>query len=149
MTKRYVALLRAVNVGGTGKLEMAALRRLAEGCGFTDVSTYIASGNLLFACDCDEAEVKALLGDALQRHAGKPLGVLVRTADEVAAVLPGRKRSWVSTTACCTMPIQDRSPCENSSSSAPSMSTFNRSIRGKPAAASPGRWQRFGSPPCD
>ena len=87
MTKRYVALLRAVNVGGNGTLEMAALRRLAEGCGFTEVGTYIASGNLLFGSDQDEAKVKAALAGALERHVGKPVGVLIRTAADLAAVL--------------------------------------------------------------
>ena len=87
MIKRYVALLQAVNVGGTGKLEMATLRRLAEGCGLTDVSTYIASGNLLFSSDREEAEVKAILAAALEGRAGKSLGVLVRTATEMQAVL--------------------------------------------------------------
>lgn len=41
---RYCALLRAVNVGGTGKLPMTELRAMCEGCGFKDVRTYIASG---------------------------------------------------------------------------------------------------------
>ena len=40
----YVALLRAVNVGGTGKLPMTELRAMCEDCGFKDVRTYIASG---------------------------------------------------------------------------------------------------------
>ena len=43
----YVALLRAVNVGGTGKLPMADLRKLAGQLGFGDVRTYIASGNAI------------------------------------------------------------------------------------------------------
>jgi len=44
----HVALLRAVNVGGTGKLPMSELRRLCEGAGFSAVQTYIASGNVIF-----------------------------------------------------------------------------------------------------
>ena len=44
---KYVGLLRAVNVGGTGKLPMAELRALAEGLGFARVRTLLASGNLL------------------------------------------------------------------------------------------------------
>ncbi|RZA31633.1 MAG: DUF1697 domain-containing protein, partial [Lysobacteraceae bacterium] len=43
----YVALLRAVNVGGTGKLPMAELRQLCEASGFAGVRTYIASGNVV------------------------------------------------------------------------------------------------------
>jgi uncharacterized protein (DUF1697 family) len=82
----YIALLRAVNVGGTGKLPMADLKRMAEEAGFTGVRTYIASGNLLFDSNAAEAEVKAALEARLEVYAGKPVGVLVRTADEMAAV---------------------------------------------------------------
>ena len=81
----YVALLRAVNVGGTGKLPMAALRVLAEEAGFAKVRTYIASGNLVFDSDLGEAAVKARLEAALEAYAGKPVGVVVRTAAEMAA----------------------------------------------------------------
>jgi uncharacterized protein (DUF1697 family) len=45
---RYIALLRAVNVGGTGKLPMADLRMLCEDSGFACVETYITSGNVVF-----------------------------------------------------------------------------------------------------
>jgi len=45
---RYVALLRAVNVGGTGKLPMADLKALCTELGFKRVETYIASGNVIF-----------------------------------------------------------------------------------------------------
>jgi uncharacterized protein (DUF1697 family) len=85
----YVALLRAVNVGGTGKLPMAELRAMAEGLGFTSVRTYIASGNLIFESDLGEAEVKAALEVRLEAYAGKPVPVLVRTAAEMAAVRAG------------------------------------------------------------
>ena len=83
----YVALLRAVNVGGTGKLPMAELRAMAEAAGFARARTYIASGNLVFASALDEAGVKAALEPRLAAYAGKPVGVMVRTADEMGAVL--------------------------------------------------------------
>ena len=82
----YIALLRAVNVGGTGKLPMAELKRIGEDAGFAQVRTYIASGNLLFDCDQDEAAVKAALEARLEAYAGKRVGVLVRSAREMAAV---------------------------------------------------------------
>jgi uncharacterized protein (DUF1697 family) len=82
----YVALLRAVNVGGTGKLPMAELRAMAEGLGFANVRTYIASGNLLFESGQSESEVKAALEARLKAYAGKPIPVLVRTAAEIGAV---------------------------------------------------------------
>jgi uncharacterized protein (DUF1697 family) len=83
----YVALLRAVNVAGTGKLAMSALRDLCEGCGFRSVRTYIASGNVVFDADGAEAEVQAKIQRALHQHVGKPVGVLIRSAAQLRAVL--------------------------------------------------------------
>ena len=82
-----IALLRAVNVGGTGKLPMSELTAMCEELGFSDVRTYIASGNVVFASRKSEAAVKAALEKRLETYAGKPVGVLVRTADEMARVL--------------------------------------------------------------
>lgn len=83
----YIALLRAVNVGGTGKLPMADLVGMAESAGFRRAKTYIASGNLLFESSASEDEVKKTLEDALAEYAGKHVGVMVRTAAELASVL--------------------------------------------------------------
>lgn len=85
--KTWIVLLRAVNVGGTGKLPMADLRALCEGAGFGEVRTYIASGNVVLRGGSSERQVKARLEAALAAHAGKPVGVLVRTAAELRAVL--------------------------------------------------------------
>lgn len=89
MMTAYVALLRAVNVGGTGKLPMSDLKRLCEQAGFGKVRTYIASGNVVFESEATEPQVKAILEAALAAYAGKPVRVLVRTAAEMAAVLAG------------------------------------------------------------
>lgn len=83
----YAALLRAVNVGGTGKLPMQDLKAMCEKLGFTKVKTYIASGNVVFASAKSERTVKAALESALQTYAGKPVGILVRTAAEMKQVL--------------------------------------------------------------
>jgi uncharacterized protein (DUF1697 family) len=83
----FIALLRAVNVGGTGKLPMNDLRRLCESAGFGAIRTYIASGNVIFESEKAEAQVKRDLEDRLHTYAGKSVGVLVRTAAELAQVL--------------------------------------------------------------
>ncbi len=83
----YVALLRAVNVGGTGKLPMTTLTNLCEKAGFANVQTYIASGNVVFESKKGEAAVKAAVESALERHAGTFVSVFVRTAAEMVAVL--------------------------------------------------------------
>ncbi len=83
----FVALLRAVNVGGTGKLAMSDLKALCEKAGFRNVRTYIASGNVVFESEMTEAQVKTTLETALAAYAGKAVGVLTRTAAEMAEVL--------------------------------------------------------------
>jgi uncharacterized protein (DUF1697 family) len=83
----YVALLRAVNVGGTGKLPMTELKAMCLAEGFAKVQTYIASGNVVFSSRLSAAKAKAALEKRLQAYAGKPVGVVIRTAQEMAAVL--------------------------------------------------------------
>jgi uncharacterized protein (DUF1697 family) len=82
-----IALLRAVNVGGTGKLPMSELKAMCEELGLADVRTYIASGNVVFTSRKSGAAVKAALEKRLAAYAGKSVGVLVRTAEEMAQVL--------------------------------------------------------------
>ena len=85
---KTIALLRAVNVGGTGKLPMTELKAMAEELGFKAVRTYIASGNLLFdAGGISEAAIKAKLEKRLEDYAGKPVGVMVRGAAEMGQVV--------------------------------------------------------------
>jgi uncharacterized protein (DUF1697 family) len=84
---RYVALLRAVNVGGTGKLPMADVRAICRDAGFTRVETYIASGNVIFESKSAASKVKTELEARLLAYAKKPIGVVLRTAAEMAAVL--------------------------------------------------------------
>ena len=83
----YVALLRAVNVGGTGKLPMADLKALCIDTGFAEVETYIASGNVVFTSAAKADVAKTKLEKALHTYAKKPVGVVIRTAAELAAIL--------------------------------------------------------------
>jgi uncharacterized protein (DUF1697 family) len=84
---RYIALLRAVNVGGTGKLPMSELRAMCCDAGFSRVETYIASGNVVFESKGTPSKVKTELEDRLRACNGKPIGVVVRSVREMAAVL--------------------------------------------------------------
>jgi uncharacterized protein (DUF1697 family) len=97
----FVALLHAVNVGGTGKLPMTKLVELCERAGFAEVRTYIASGNAIFDAHSPEAKVKADLEAVLKSHAGSPIAVAVREAGELAAVhrrnpFPDAPQNWVT-----------------------------------------------------
>ncbi len=88
MTK-YIALLRAVNVGGTGKLPMAELKAKCIDAGFAGVQTYIASGNVVFESQASPIKVKFDLEARLLAFGKTPISVVVRTANEMAEVLKG------------------------------------------------------------
>lgn len=79
---RYVALLRGVNVGGRNKLRMDELRSLVESLGYTEVSTFIQSGNVLFSAA--EPASAASLRAALSTRLGIDAAVVLRSAAELA-----------------------------------------------------------------
>lgn len=83
----FILLLRAVNVGGTGKLPMSDLKRLCEQVGLTHVKTYIASGNVVCHSSLEAQEVKQRIEQTLSAYSGKPAQVMVRTLQEMRAVL--------------------------------------------------------------
>jgi uncharacterized protein (DUF1697 family) len=73
-----VALLRAVNVGGR-KLPMAELRALCGAFGWSDVATYIQSGNLVFTASGKPDEIEAVLEKAIEKEFGLDVPVIVRS----------------------------------------------------------------------
>jgi uncharacterized protein (DUF1697 family) len=82
----YVALLRAVNVAGR-KLLMSDLKAIAAKLKLERARTFIASGNLLFVSRRSEGHLKTDLEAALKEHMSKPVGVMVRSAAEMAAIV--------------------------------------------------------------
>ena len=93
MITRYVVLLRGINVGGRNKVPMAALRQVLEDLGYSDVSTYIASGNVLLSSDRPAAEIKEQIEEALPRafdlHS-EWISVLVLTHPQLRSVIDGK-----------------------------------------------------------
>ncbi len=83
----WVGLLRGVNVGGGNRLPMAGLRTTVEFLGYTDVSTVLQSGNVVFRSDSDEASIVRRLGDAVAERHGLVVPVVVRTGAALAAAL--------------------------------------------------------------
>ncbi|HJR26220.1 MAG TPA: DUF1697 domain-containing protein [Acidimicrobiales bacterium] len=84
---RYVALLRGINVGGKNKVAMADLREAVEGDGHTDVTTYIASGNVLFTSDAPARTLEDRLEAALEAKLRLPLVVVVRSHRQLRDVV--------------------------------------------------------------
>lgn len=83
----YIALLRAVNVGGTGKLPMADFRKLLESLGYRNVETYIQSGNAVFDATGAAAKITKAIADGLEKLLGIPVGVLLRTHDQLTQLI--------------------------------------------------------------
>ncbi len=83
----FVALLRAINVGGTGKLPMKELSAMCWDLGFQDVRTYIQSGNVVFESALPERTVRTELERVLSKRMGKKIDVFVRTASELSSIL--------------------------------------------------------------
>jgi uncharacterized protein (DUF1697 family) len=94
---RYLVLLRGINVGGRNKLPMAALRELLESHGHTEVSTYIASGNVILTSDKSAAAIKRELEEALPQTFkldSELIAVLVLTRAQLRAVVKGRPKGF-------------------------------------------------------
>ena len=86
---QLAAFLRAVNVGGTGKLPMSELKAMCEGLGFVKVRTYIASGNVVFETTLSAAKAKAALEAAVIKYLGKPVGLFMRDKATLEAMIGG------------------------------------------------------------
>lgn len=79
-----IALLRAVNVGGTSVIRMEPLRALCESLGFRDVRTYVQSGNLVFRTTArDLGKLARRIEDAIENEFGARPDVILRTAPEL------------------------------------------------------------------
>jgi uncharacterized protein (DUF1697 family) len=86
----YVALLRGVNVGGRGKVDMRELRQRFEELGCSDVSTYINSGNVIFRDRRSAKTLTRLLEDELGRR------VAVRSLSQVQALCKRIPSGWAN-----------------------------------------------------
>jgi len=86
--EHYVAFLRGINVSGQKLIKMDALRKVLTESGFTDVKTYIQSGNLLFnAEDQDANHLILTLESLIEKHFGFHTDVILRKKIEIETVL--------------------------------------------------------------
>jgi uncharacterized protein (DUF1697 family) len=94
---KYVALLRGINVGGKNIVPMAGLKKCLEELGFTNVATYIASGNVFFESDKPVDEINALLEKALPESFkldNDLIRVLVLTCYQLQAVIDNKPEGF-------------------------------------------------------
>jgi len=93
----YVVLMRGINVGGKNRLPMAGLRTVLEDLGFANVSTYIASGNVILESEKSAAEVQALIEEALPasfKLDSELIKVLVVSRKELQAVIDNKPKGF-------------------------------------------------------
>lgn len=99
MHTQYVALLRGINVGGNTKVSMAVLKQVFEKLGFSDVSTYINSGNVIFSSDRnDTATIVADIEEAILAAFGFRVPVVVRSQQQLEEVLANVPGEWENNT---------------------------------------------------
>ena len=83
---RIAALLRGINIGPNKRISMPALRKLVESLGYTDVETYLQSGNVVFTPK-GKGDPAARLSAAIAKETGHDVAVLVRSAKDLAKVI--------------------------------------------------------------
>lgn len=91
----YVALLRGINVGGKNKVDMKKLKLAFEEAGMSSVTTYINSGNIVFADNSHPKEQLApMLEQAIYSHFNLKINVLIYDADEFQKITDAIPENW-------------------------------------------------------
>ena len=91
----YVALLRGINVGGKNKVDMKKLKLAFEDAGMSSVTTYINSGNIIFADDSHSKDHLApILEQAIYSHFDLHIKVLIYDAEEFRKIAQQIPENW-------------------------------------------------------
>ncbi|TGL39168.1 DUF1697 domain-containing protein [Leptospira perdikensis] len=91
---KYIALLRGINVGGNRKVEMKKLRSLMESLGYTEVSTYINSGNVIFESEDDTKTVLLKIQKSFEKVFKFEIPTIVRTEKEMKKIAKAIPAEW-------------------------------------------------------
>ena len=95
--KTFLVLFRGINVGGKNKVPMVGLRKFLEGLGFSDVATYIASGNAIVASERDAGRIASRIETALPGHFpldSEIIKVLVLPREQLQSVVDDRPEGF-------------------------------------------------------
>lgn len=136
MTTSYIALLRAINVGGNAKVAMADLKALLANLGYENPQTLLQTGNLVFQTKKTSSDkLEAVLERALADRLGLTTDVLVRTASEwsnAIAANPFAKEAKADPSHLIVMPLK-KAPAKAA------MKDLVASIPGRETASAVGR----------
>lgn len=91
---RYVALLRGVNVGTSKRVDMKTLKKLFESIGYTEVLTYINSGNIQFSSDETYDKVEEAIQEILCKNLGEGIKVLLKTKEQMSEIAKMIPEEW-------------------------------------------------------
>jgi uncharacterized protein (DUF1697 family) len=85
----YISILRGINVSGQKLIRMTDLEKLYEGLGFSDIITYIQSGNVIFRTGIiySARELSAIIEEVIQQKYGFNVPVIIRTLEEMKAII--------------------------------------------------------------
>ncbi len=93
----YAALLRGINVGGNNKVEMSRLKILFEGLGYTQVATYINSGNVIFSTEGTKTiELSSVIEQAIESQFGFPVKVVVVERGVIDHIVGQVPAEWIN-----------------------------------------------------
>lgn len=92
---KYIALLRGINFGGNMIIKMSNLKAAVENSGFTNVSTYIQSGNIIFeSYESDTGKIASKLENQLTRYLKFNLTIIVRNHRQFKKILSNVPTEW-------------------------------------------------------
>lgn len=91
---KYIALLRGINVGGNHKVGMKKLKAFFESLGYTNVATYINSGNVIFESKTNQKHIASELLNKLKKEFGFDIPTLIKTAKEMKKIANAIPKSW-------------------------------------------------------
>lgn len=92
--KKYIALLRGINVGGNNKIIMRQLKEAFRQAGFTDAQTYINSGNVIFSSNDSEEALQAVCEALILEQFGLRISVAIISAEELSDALDHAPEWW-------------------------------------------------------
>ena len=96
MNQTYVALLRGINVGGNAKVEMKKLKHIFERLGYSNISTYINSGNVIFDTDQSRDSIVSHIESALHKELGLSIRIVIRNKKQVEEIAESVPKNWTN-----------------------------------------------------
>lgn len=93
---KYIALLRGINVGKTKRIDMKQLKLIFENIGYTGVSTYINSGNIIFESPENIKSINDEITSKLSDNFGYPVPLLIKTSRDLKSIVKKIPSSWLN-----------------------------------------------------